>query len=221
MYPPSIYLLDGNGGAWLLGATTGGIPTTSFAATPTTTPVTAIFLRDSAPLPTHEFWAMTVTTTPIAGIRQQNPTITSTARTEIVVSDSNNNYWAMRLFNGIVVTTPATGCLPQITGTIYIPNYNGIPWAQPGGQGTTVFPQQQSGPWLNYPVGGQFFIEASGLWVAGCGHYMDYPEVFRDFDPCANLSVALVCCPICSYIQYGFEPYEVFDDPMQNPITII
>ena|SRR5208282_2900002 len=68
-----------------------------------------------------------------------------------------------------------------ILGTLYNPRQSGIPWSQPGGPGTIVYPQQQINiPWANYPVPGQFFIEASGLFVAGCGHWMDYPHIFMD-----------------------------------------
>lgn len=71
-----------------------------------------------------------------------------------------------------------------ILGTQYNPNQSGVPWTQPGGPGTLVYPQQQInvvwGPPNGYPVPGQFFIESSGLFVAGCGHWQDYPRIFVD-----------------------------------------
>jgi hypothetical protein len=68
-----------------------------------------------------------------------------------------------------------------VLGTQYNPNQSGIPWTQPGGPGTLVYPQQQINvPWANYPVPGQFFIESSGLFVAGCGHWQDFPHIIID-----------------------------------------
>ncbi len=80
-----------------------------------------------------------------------------------------------------------------VLGTQYNSRQSNIPWSQPGGPGTLVFPQQQInvpwGPpnpaegWPNgYPVPGQFFIESSGLFVAGCGHWQDAPRIFIDQD---------------------------------------
>lgn len=68
-----------------------------------------------------------------------------------------------------------------VIGTQYNPKQSGIPWTQPGGPGTLVYPQQQLNvAWANYPVPGQFFIESSGLFVCGCGHWVDYPRIYFD-----------------------------------------
>lgn len=216
---PLIYLLDGNGGAWLLGVTNGGLLTTTFSASPSVAPVTQVFLEDARTF--GQYWGLSVTTSPIAGIPQVNPATTATQRTRIACLSPNQTIWIIQILNGISFTEAITTCLAELVGTVYIPNYNGIPWTQPGGPGTTVFPQQQSNPWANYPVAGQFFIEASGLWTVGCGHWVDYPYVWRDYDACTGESCAIVSCPICSYIQYLMEPYEAFDDPLTNAITII
>lgn len=106
-------------------------------------------------------------------------------------------------------------------GTLYENPFNGVNWSQPGGPGTPVFPQQQDGPFLNYPVPGQFFIEATGFFTVGCGHWVDYPRIFRDYDEMLDVSTGLVCCPMCSYIQYLIQPYELVYDVEQNPVIII
>jgi len=100
-------------------------------------------------------------------------------------------------------------------GTLYNPKQSNIPWTQPGGPGTLVYPQQRiNEAWENYPVPGQFFIESSGLWVAGCGHWMDAPRIFIDS------GMAVVCCALCSYIQYVMSEAQ-FYDTVQTPVTII
>lgn len=106
-------------------------------------------------------------------------------------------------------------------GTLWENPFNGVQWSQPGGPGTIVFPQQQNGEFLNYPVPGQFFIEATGLFVASCGHWMDYPRIQRAYDEMLDTSVALVLCAMCSFIQYSIAPYELIYDPVQNPVIII
>ena len=111
-------------------------------------------------------------------------------------------------------------------GTLYKSNFNGIAWSQPGGSGTTVFPQQNTGPfWLQpgktYPVIGPNFAEAGqALWRAGCNHGFNTFQSFRDFDSATGKSAAVVCCPICSYIVQLLEPYELLDNYLQVPIVI-
>ena len=106
-------------------------------------------------------------------------------------------------------------------GTLYIPNYNHIAWTQPGGTGTTVYPQQGDGPFLAYPVPGQFISEAGeSLWRAGCGHGFDVWLVFRDYDSSTSSSVAVVCCPLCTYIMQLIEPYELWTNPVEYPILV-
>jgi hypothetical protein len=216
--PPLFCLLDGHGNAWLLGVSDGGITTTTLVPSPPVAPVNGIFIQDSI---TEAPWELIVTTSPIAGIPIIVPTTTLSLQTQIPLKSPGGFFWSIRVRRGIQQTSPSVGCLFQLIGTLYMKNFNSVPWSQPGGPNTVVFPQQQLGPWPNYPVQGQFFIEASGLWTVGCGHFVDYPYIFRDFDPCSGLSMALVACPMCSYVQYGLEPYELFYDPIQNAITII
>jgi hypothetical protein len=108
-------------------------------------------------------------------------------------------------------------------GTFYIPNYNGIPWSQPGGPNTTVYPQQENGPWLQYPVPGQWFSESSGLFSVGCGHWVDLPKIFVDVGLIGGIRMAAVCCPLCSFIQY-YIPLTQYYDLSSNsatPLTLI
>jgi hypothetical protein len=108
-----------------------------------------------------------------------------------------------------------------ILGTLYSPNFNGVSWSQPGGPGTQVFPAQQINiPWTNYPVPGWFFSENSGLYVAGCQHWMDYPRLFFDHDNMLNEDIVLVCCALCSYLQYT-QPRATFFDVANYTTTII
>jgi hypothetical protein len=105
-------------------------------------------------------------------------------------------------------------------GTIYVPGWMGIAWSQPGGPGTQVFPAENTGPFTAYPVGGQLFAENSGLWFFGCQHSVMLPMIFRDYDSVTLMSAAMICCPICTYLQRVQEPYESIDDPMRYPIVI-
>lgn len=112
--------------------------------------------------------------------------------------------------------------LPAV-GTFFIPNYNGIPWTQPGGPNTTVYPKQANQPFLNYPVPGQFFSESSGLFQVGCGHSVDYPKIFVDAGEVGGIQMAAVCCPLCSFIQY-YIPVSQYYDLSSNsatPLTLI
>lgn len=109
-------------------------------------------------------------------------------------------------------------------GLQYNKKWNNVNWSQPGGIGTVVLPGPQNGPWANYPVGGAFFIELTGLWTAGCGHWFDAPAIQQDFDYTTNREVALVMCPVCSYVQYFIEPFfdAVYSDPQFGvPYVII
>jgi hypothetical protein len=70
-----------------------------------------------------------------------------------------------------------------VIGTLYNPRQSDIAWSQPGGPGTTVFPQEQVNvPFTAYPTGGQLWAENSGIWVAGCGHWQNEPMIWQDFD---------------------------------------
>jgi hypothetical protein len=109
-----------------------------------------------------------------------------------------------------------------IVGELYLGfNRNGLPvWKQPGGPGTPVLPaapalfpevfqgyQQQV---MSYP----------SLYVAGCNHQFNCYEIFEVLSPNDGHQVALVCCPICSYIQEIIDPYANYQNYMDTPIVI-
>lgn len=105
-------------------------------------------------------------------------------------------------------------------GTLYIPEFSGIAWSQPGGSNTQVFPAQANGPFTAYPVVGQMFSESSGMWFFGCGHSVMMPMVFRDYDNMLGESVAVICCPMCSFIARYTSPYESIYNPLLFPVII-
>lgn len=91
-------------------------------------------------------------------------------------------------------------------GALYIPG--GLPgyFTQPGGPGTLVYPQQVTAS-SNY-LSTLPFSELTGIYMFGCGHSANEVEVFRDFDYDTNMSVALLACPLCSFVQRTIEPFE-------------
>lgn len=114
---------------------------------------------------------------------------------------------------------PFENLLPP--GSLYAKNFNGVAWYQliPGG---TVYPQQNVGNQYQFsPVPGMIiWSENSGLWYFGCGHSVMEPMIFRDHDDMLGVSVAVICCPMCSYIQRYQSPYESIEDPFQFPIIL-
>ena len=105
-------------------------------------------------------------------------------------------------------------------GALYIPKWNNIAWSQPGGVGTKVFPQENSGS-FGYPVPGIRMEEAGqALWISGCSHGFDCLQVFRDYDSNTQKSVAVLTCPVCTFILNYVEPYEAIEDVLQYPILI-
>lgn len=102
-------------------------------------------------------------------------------------------------------------------GTIYSPNWNNVPWSQPGGPFTPVFPQQvtaNSNLFTTEP-----FSELTGTYMGNCNHSFDQCLVFMDWDYDTNMQVALLCCPLCSTVQRTIEPYsEALQNGLQNAI---
>ncbi len=89
---------------------------------------------------------------------------------------------------------------PYILGALYPDSTDVYPvFTQPGGPGTQTFPAQ--------PIG-----ERMGLFNAGCGHWFDAWLVtrssFLDPDTHTVMSVALVLCPLCQFLQQQIIPYE-------------
>ena len=95
---------------------------------------------------------------------------------------------------------------------------NGVAWKQPGGVGTQVFPADvTSTSYFSVTP----FNENSGVFVAGCSHYMNYPLIQREWDYTTNSSVALICCNRCGYVQYILEPFEsALSTVMQPQLSI-
>jgi hypothetical protein len=64
-----------------------------------------------------------------------------------------------------------------------------------------------------------------GLLFLGCGHRVNAPEVFRQFDPETGVQAALLCCPTCSFIIQIVEPaddwyqifYQIFNVGLRQP----
>ena len=103
-----------------------------------------------------------------------------------------------------------------MVGEIYVKNYNGIPWSQPGGPFTPVFPQQVTGNSNLLSV--TPFNELTGVYMGNCNHSFDQVVVFRDYDYTQSSSVALLSCPLCSTVQRVIEPYEAIQDPLINAV---
>jgi hypothetical protein len=211
----TVYLLDALGGIWQIGVNDDGIIVVTGVAAPSNPPFDAILMRD---IVDRTNWLIVVTT---GGILQKYAVSDPASQTYLVCISPSGTPYQIQVSSGLFITSFLPGCLSELIGTLYIPNFNNVSWTQPAGRGTVVFPQQRQDPWAEYPVAGQFFIEMSGLWAVGCGHSVDYPAIFRDFDPCSSKSVALIACPLCSFIQYGIEPFESAYDPISNAITII
>ena len=109
-------------------------------------------------------------------------------------------------------------------GVQYDPHRGNVNWSQPGGPNTAVLPAQENVPW-NPPSNpippGNFFSEFSGIFFVGCQHSVMFPLIIREWDYTTNQSVALVCCPMCSFVQYTIEPYQEYTDPVAYPIVIV
>ena len=108
-----------------------------------------------------------------------------------------------------------------IVGTLYIQNFNNIPFTQPGGAFSTVYPTLGDGPMTSYPVPGQFIAPSSmGLFHPGCGHSTNCWRLFLDHDDTTGLSAMVVACEVCSYIVHVIEPASAAYDGNQFPIIV-
>lgn len=113
--------------------------------------------------------------------------------------------------------------LGEMYGNGYV---NGQPFfTQPGGPGTAVFPTEQNGqPWEAWPAAGVIpFIETGGAWFRpGCQHSIHYWKIIREFDYDTGLSVALVVCSTCQYVQSAqYEPFDTWYLPTPSNSNII
>jgi hypothetical protein len=92
-----------------------------------------------------------------------------------------------------------------VVGQIYNVDLIGIyPSAvQPGGIGTPVtMPAQSLG-------------EKNGKFFPGCGHSIMSWEILSH--PVGGIRSAIICCPLCRYVQRIITPYEAIHDTVQNP----
>lgn len=89
-------------------------------------------------------------------------------------------------------------------GKLYIPNGGpGGFWKQPV-PGGLVYPQQVTGNASILTV--LPFNEKTGTYVFGCGHSVDYVTVYTDYDFTIDETVALLACPMCSFVQRAISP---------------
>lgn len=111
--------------------------------------------------------------------------------------------------------------LPEI-GTLYNPPGDAIPgtlpsvWRQPGGPGTTVYPQPYDS------AAGEFEppLIPQGMYSFQCGHIFNLPAIFEEYDPDTDEQAAIICCPVCTLVQQIIEPYEEYLNYIQNPIVV-
>ena len=212
---PLIYLLDSGGSAWLIGVINDGQLTTTKTVAPLNQPLNGVILQDiSAPT---RYWTIGVLP---SGLLTASLTLSPTNQNKIILQAPNLIVWFLKvrgfIFSGTLYANLQTvACFDWTVGAQYDQKWNNVNWSQPGGPSTIVFPQQQNNVWPQYPVGGGFFSELTGLWVAGCGHWQDYPTVIQAQDCASGQNVALVVCSLCSYIQYAIEPFAeaVYADP--------
>jgi hypothetical protein len=113
------------------------------------------------------------------------------------------------------------GTMYKPGGDVGAPGSGGYGYKQPGGPFTPVYPQQTVRPDSNIPP----FSTApttnqTGQMAFGCGHILDMCLVYKDFDYETGMSVALICCPACTFISEALEPYEKFLDTFSNPVQL-
>ena len=97
---------------------------------------------------------------------------------------------------------------PEVGSLYHDGIINGIKvYSQPDGPGTPVLPKPPS----LYPIVNQGYpqnvMSYQGLYSLGCGHWVNEPEVYKQYDPYTGENAAIICCPICGYIQKIVEPY--------------
>jgi len=101
-------------------------------------------------------------------------------------------------------------------GTMYRGGtFNGVPgFFTQSAPFQPVFPQlPQGAPWPEFPGPSQM-VFSYGPWIGiGCLHWVHEFNIIRDFDYTTGESVALLTCPVCSYIQRAVEPFEAILDP--------
>lgn len=115
-------------------------------------------------------------------------------------------------------------------GELYLGfNRNGLPvWRQPGGIGTTVYPQVPTAfPWFGganaESVADAGLYQWPGAYSAQyfflCGHPLNCPEVYSYYDPYAEEVMAVITCPLCSLIQI-LMPYTQYQSEIDTPLVV-
>ena len=105
------------------------------------------------------------------------------------------------------------GGLPDL-GTLYKGGLvNGmLVWTQPDGPGTLVSPPLPTQYPIEYQGFPQTVMSYEGLFVFGCGHWCNNCEVFEQYDIYADVSAAICCCPVCSFVVLIVEPYNEWEN---------
>lgn len=109
-------------------------------------------------------------------------------------------------------------------GQLYLgPDRNGLPvWSQPGGIGTLVYPQlPRRFPWFGSDPEGlyEWPMGYPAQYFAGCGHPLNCWEIYSYFDKYLDDIMALICCPMCSFIQ-EIMPLSQYEDYIEVPIVV-
>lgn len=104
-------------------------------------------------------------------------------------------------------------------GALYIPNGGpGGFWTQPGGIGTTVYPMQVQANSNILSI--EPFTEKSGTYIVGCGHSVNLMQVYTDVDYTDGESVAILACPMCSFVQRIIKPASAALGPSNDASLI-
>lgn len=99
----------------------------------------------------------------------------------------------------------------------------GLGWGfhQVGGPFTQVLPAQTSDPSsVIAPFSTKSVSDATGQFAYPCGHIVNNPIVYRDFDYDNNVSVAVITCPMCSLVSSVVSPYEAWLNTLTNPVQL-
>ena len=101
-------------------------------------------------------------------------------------------------------------------GQLYLGEYrNGLKvWSQPAGQGGLVYPQLPT----KFPTVYQGYFQTPmaypSLYISPCGHPLNCWEIYSAYDPYEEEVMALICCPMCSFIAQvmPLAQYENYED---------
>ena len=201
------YLIDELGGIWNLNVTNSGIVQVTATVLPLTTPVAFITLQDRA---IASNWQITVRSDGFLVINAVPPVSPPGQQPPLWLGllSPNSTLFRLQIVNSVLQAQkqpPVTGPIP-VVGTIYNPDSKPFSpkFTQPGGPGTATFPQQDPGEML-------------GLFVFGCGHWMNNFDVISATVNCDQ--VAVIRCPLCYFVQRIINPYSDIHS-FQNEILI-